>query len=87
MLKFIARGKWLPLSKSMEIMKEYHIAYSNMMQESFKEEYERVSELRERFKNSLMKKTDDLIVEMEEIILEDYESSRMTLENQISNQN
>ena len=31
-----------------------------------------------------MKKTDDLIVEMEEILLEDYPAQRINLENQIT---
>lgn len=33
-----------------------------------------------------MKKTDDLIVEMEEILLEDYPAQRINLENQITSQ-
>jgi len=40
-----------------------------------------VKDLRERFNKSMMKKTDDLIMEMEEILLEDYPAARINYQN------
>lgn len=62
MQKFIARGKWVSTSKNLEIFKEMHIRYKELQEESYKEQVEHVKIIKERFNNSMMKKTDDLTV-------------------------
>jgi hypothetical protein len=52
-----------------------------MQKEKFEDQVKYVVHLRKRFKNSLLKKTDDIITEMEEVFLEDYESARLNLQN------
>lgn len=42
--------------------------------------------LRKRYKKSLLKKTEDLTIEMEEVMLEDYEAARLFLEGQLRTQ-
>ena len=82
-MKFLARAKWVPINKGIDILKEYHIRYTEMTKEKFEEQGKYVVHLRKRFKNSLFKKTDDFITEMEEVLLEDYESARLNLQNQM----
>lgn len=92
-MKFLARAKWVTINKSIDILKEYHIRFTDMQKEKFEDQVKYVVYLRKRFKNSLLKKTDDIITEMEEVFLEDYESARLNLQNQMlvqagsSNQN
>lgn len=62
MQKFIARGKWVSTSKNLEIFKEMHIRYKELQEESYKEQVEHVKIIKERFNNSMMKKTEDLTV-------------------------
>lgn len=78
-MKFLARAKWVPINKGIDILKEYHIRFTDMTKEKFEEQVKYVIHLRKRFKNSLFKKTDDIITEMEEVLLEDYESARRKL--------
>lgn len=78
-MKFFARAKWVTINKSIDILREFHIRYTDMSREKFDEQVKYVVHLRKRFKNSLFKKTDDIITEMEEVFLEDYESARLNL--------
>ena len=78
-MKFFARAKWVPINKGIDIMKEYHIRYTNLNKESFDEQVKYVVHIRKRFKSSLFKKSDEMITEMEEVLLEDYESARINL--------
>ena len=76
-MKFFARAKWVTINKSIDILREFHIRYTDMSREKFDEQVKYVVHLRKRFKNSLFKKTDDIITEMEEVFLEDYESEAL----------
>jgi hypothetical protein len=78
-MKFFARAKWVTINKGIDILREFHIRYTDMSREKFDEQVKYVVHLRKRFKNSLFKKTDDIITEMEEVFLEDYESARLNL--------
>jgi hypothetical protein len=84
--KFITKAKWISTAKNIEIFEGFHIRYKELQQNSYFAQLEQVKSVRERFGRVTMKKTDDLIVEMEEILLEDYPAQRINLENQITSQ-
>ena len=84
--KFIARSKWVSTAKNMEVFKDFHVKHKELLQRSYFAQIDEVKRVRERFGAVIMKKTDDLILEMEEILLEDYPAQRINLENQITSQ-
>ena len=55
-------------------MKDQHESY-------FLREMALVKKLKKRFTQSMVKKTEEAITEMDEIILEDYQTARILLEN------
>jgi len=78
-LKFVARAKWIPIHRSVDIYKEMHIEHAKMMEKSFEEQEQLVQTLRARFRASKLKKTTAIEDEHEEILLEDYEAHRTNL--------
>lgn len=84
MEKFIARGKWTSTSKNIEILREFHLRYKELLQESYLDQVKHVKAIKDRFNHSMIKKTDDIIVQMEEVVLEDYPAQRIFLENKIT---
>lgn len=78
-MKFVARAKWIPMRKSIDIFKQMHLEHAKLLQKTQDDQTELVRRLRERFVASKLKKTATLEEEHEEILLEDYEAHRAAL--------
>jgi hypothetical protein len=70
--KFIARLKWLPLSCGFDLFKESHLLLKKQREGLFDEAKKDEARVRKRFNQSLMKKTDDLIIMVEEILANNF---------------
>ncbi|CDW75700.1 UNKNOWN [Stylonychia lemnae] len=75
--KFIARLKWLPHFKRYDMFKESHILIKVEQEKLYNQQREFEKRVRQRFDQSNMRKSDDLIVQMEEILQVDYNSAKI----------
>ena len=64
--------KFIPLAKNFDIFKESQILIKQNRNRLFFESKEVQDRVRQRFDQSMIQKTDDLIVEMEEIFAKTY---------------
>jgi hypothetical protein len=67
--------KFIPLAKNFDIFKESQILLKQNRNRLFLESKEVQDRVRQRFDQSMIQKTDDLIVEMEEIYAKTYPSN------------
>lgn len=59
--KFISRVKWLPISAGLDVFKESHLLLRRQREALFEESKRGEERVRQRFNQSMMKKTDDII--------------------------
>ena len=79
--KFIGRVKWIPVSKRYDIFKETHLKMKADQEQLFEESKAYEKNVRKRFDSSNIKKSDDLIVQMEEILSMHYPTNFTAVHN------
>ena len=61
------------MSKSLDILKEGHILRKEHKIKAYEDQKEEIERVRQRFNSTSIRKTDDIIVQLEEIIESSFE--------------